>query len=263
MGTCDGDPTGGGGTAIEPGEDGPRGRKEGWQLGVPEGESGGKRVMGGEEEVSGTSAAVEAKISTSPSEPRADCCRSRARRLLPITRAPIATDHVRAVWSRPHTCRSVPRLIPTSSALAPNGATASDFISPRSPPSLPSLAPRRAHLPVSLFLLFLYLYLWHTPLASSSPTSVFSLVFPTSLRFDLASHSPRNLRFDHLPQCVPPPIRVWPEPNKLLDSQLGELQNDNSSDFQLGPSDRIPLAHLGPPTPRELLLMLRWWNHLP
>ena len=46
MGTCDGDPTGGGGTAIEPGEDGPRGRKEGWQLGVPEGESGGKRVVG-------------------------------------------------------------------------------------------------------------------------------------------------------------------------------------------------------------------------
>ena len=130
-------------------------------------------------------------------------------------------------------------------------------------PSLPCLAPRCAHLLVSLFLSFLYLYLWHTPLASSSPTSVFSLIFPTSLQFNLASHSPHSLQFDHLPQCVPPPIQVWPEPNKLLDSQLGELQNNNSLDFQLRPSDRIPLAHLGPPTPRELLLMLRWWNHLP
>jgi hypothetical protein len=58
-------------------------------------------------------------------------------RLLLITCMPIAADHVCAVWSWPHTCRLVPRLVPTSSALAPNGATASNFISPRSPASLP------------------------------------------------------------------------------------------------------------------------------
>jgi hypothetical protein len=118
---------------MEPGEDGPRGREKGWQLGVPEGESGGKRVVGGEEEVSGTSAAVEAKISTSPSEPGANCCRSRARRLLPITRAPFGPGHTLADRSRdrsrpcPHWLRMVP-LPATSSPLAPL---------PRSPASLP------------------------------------------------------------------------------------------------------------------------------
>jgi hypothetical protein len=45
---------------------------------VPEGESGGKHVVGGEEEVSRTTAAVKVKILTSLLELGADCCRSHA-----------------------------------------------------------------------------------------------------------------------------------------------------------------------------------------
>jgi hypothetical protein len=93
--------------------------------------------VGGEEEVSGTSAAVEAKISTSPSELGANCCRSRVRRLLPITHAPFGPGHTLADRSRdrsrphPHWLRTVP-LPATSSPLTPL---------PRSPVRSPTRVP--------------------------------------------------------------------------------------------------------------------------
>ena len=135
---------------------------------------------------------------------RAVWFRSRARRLVPITCTPLGSDHVRAIWSRPCARQSVPKI----SALAPNGATASDSLSPHSSASH-SLARPSARVPFPLVLVSLPLAHTSGPLAlapRSSPS-----YSPTSLRFDIPSHSPRSLRFGQHLLCTPPLVQHGPD----------------------------------------------------